>query len=143
MDRRMNVRQSRVCSDTCSSLHCSRNPHRVPCRLAEGRKHLIASLNAFTAGPSDGGDLDTAVNASEQLQHNMAEEVTTPRRSLITTHTVLVVEIACCMTPAVDLTRDALICAQNSLTHEFQYWFLCNVLTPVQEARLELISMCV
>ncbi len=49
---------------------------RVTGRLAEHRKHLIASLNAFAAGPSDGGDLDTAVNASEQLQQNMAEEVT-------------------------------------------------------------------
>ena len=44
-------------------------------RLAEQRKHLISSLNAFAAGPNDGGDLDTAVNASEQLQRNMAEEV--------------------------------------------------------------------
>ena len=33
--------------------------------------------------------------------------------------------------------------AQNSLTHEFQYWFLCNVLSPVQEARLELVARCV
>jgi hypothetical protein len=34
-------------------------------------------LNAFACGPNDGGDLDTAVNASEQLQQNMAEEVRT------------------------------------------------------------------
>jgi len=36
----------------------------------------------------------------------------------------------------------ASVCAQNSITHEFQFWFLGNVLTPVQEARLELVSMC-
>ena len=33
-------------------------------------------------------------------------------------------------------------CAQNSITHEFQFWFVGNVLTPEQEARLELVSMC-
>ena len=50
-------------------------PHVLLARLAEQRKHLIGSLNAFACGPNDGGDLDTAVNASEQLQQNMAEEV--------------------------------------------------------------------
>ena len=82
---RMSCRPPAPARHVCVRMKCGpppsgRSPIGEHCfvigRLAEHRKHLIASLNAFAAGPSDGGDLDTAVNASEQLQQNMAEEVT-------------------------------------------------------------------